>query len=420
MDTPRHSHDAVVSGSVPVPDKLPQKFDRSTLSDKALRSGAIESLISHNEDLMSRLQVALRRISSLEERLQQSATFENKFKFHYKNLKDQVLVLKQREKYLRERKSIAETKFDGLQQRIRILEIEYAKLYTSSQDEHKQLTGSIKKLSKRIRHLNKFKSKLSFVAHKLRKSFKKSQEELLKSKEELKALKGKLGQAVNYIQNQAEKFKKEKYELTEELTILRKKNQNFNEVYNENIVLQNKLVFIQRKHDESRNNFNSEVSKLQEGLAHYREQAKSQILSLRQQNEEVEEKKVEVDALKEEIFTLKDQLESIQCLWRDNQNQLEKQRQKGDSLEALNQQMSRQLSQYRQEFKELHQSFQNERHETAKKMNEVKDQLQTARITDKKTISNNLSQKEKTLPLLISPTIEKLEELITDLETRSL
>ena len=133
MDLLVNSND-VAKGKVPVPDKMPSKFDRNQLPDKVLRSGAIESLISHNEDLMSRLQVTLRRISILEEKLHQSDKFQSKFKFHYKNLKDQILIFKEREKHLRERKNTAEGKFNAFCQRIRVLEVEYARLYTSSQE----------------------------------------------------------------------------------------------------------------------------------------------------------------------------------------------------------------------------------------------------------------------------------------------
>ena len=237
MDPMAHSNN-IAQGKIPVPSQMPRRFNRNQLPDKVLRSGAIESLISHNEDLMSRLQVTLRRISLLEEKLHQSNKSQSKFKFHYKNLKDQVLILKEKEKYLRERKNMAEGKFNTLRQRIRILEVEYARLYTSFQDKKTVFATTLTKLSRRIKRLNKSKSRILFVAHKLRKSFRKTQNDLGTLTKDSTTLKIKLGESTTYIQEQAKKFREEKYtyekksqqqinELNNELTALRKKNLKF-------------------------------------------------------------------------------------------------------------------------------------------------------------------------------------------------
>ena len=286
----------------PYPIKCPRKFDRKQLPDKVLRSGAIESLISHNEDLMSRLQVTLRRISLLEEKLHKSNKFQSKLRFHYKNLKDQVLVLKEKEKYLRERKDTAQGKFDAMMEKISILEVEYARLYTSSQEKKIEFIETIKNLSHRNKRANKAKSRLSLIAHRLRDLFKKTKDELETLTKDFKGLQTKLGESTAYIQDQAQKFKEEKKaleqknqqntdEITQELKTLQKKVTQFDEIYDENVKLQNKLVFLQRKSTSNRDELNSEVSKLQESLVHYRSQAKGQALSIRNYNSEIEEKK---------------------------------------------------------------------------------------------------------------------------------
>ena len=420
MDSAANSNN-VTTGKKP--EQKPQRFNRDQIPDKLLRSGAIESLISHNEDLMSRLQVTLRRISILEEKLHQSEKAQKKFSFHYKNLKDQVLVLKEREKYLRERKDLAENQFSSLKQKIRALEIEYARFYTSSQEDKIAFMKSIEELSRHNKRLKKSKSKLSFIAHKLRKSFKNTKNELEVTNRDFVTLKTKLAESTTYIQEQARRFTDEKRNLEEksqkninelhkELTSLKQKRDQFDTIYDENVKLQNQLVFVQRKNDENRDNFNEEVSKLQDSLSHYRREAKSQALSIRNYTSEIEEKDNNISELKGEVATLKDQLESVQCLWRDNQEQLEKQAQTNESLQKLNQQVSTQLNRYRQELKEVRNRFEGERQESAEKIRQMKTHIQAIQLFSKDNSNQNLSEK-KGLP----PIVNNLQTLITDIET---
>ena len=208
--------------------------------------------------------------------------------------------------------------------------------------------------------------------------------------------------------------KKDKKNINE-LMALRKKNTQFNEIYDENVKLQNKLVFLQRKNNENRDELNSEISKLQESLAHYRGQAKNQVLRIRTHTSEMEEKNHEISELKSERATLKDQLESVQCLWRDNQEQMEKQSQKSEALQKLNQQISTQLNRYRQKLKEMRNKFENERHESADKVRQMKTHIQTVQLASTNTSSDADSPREEKKTL--TPIIDKLDTLIVDVET---
>ena len=370
---------------------------------KAPYSGAMESLISHNEDLMSRLKVALRRISAIEEHLNQSEKMEKKRSFHYKNLKDQVLVLKEKEKRLRNRKEISESHFHSLNEKVRMLEVEYARLYTSSQKKKITFMDTINDLSRQVMRLKKGRSKLSIVAHELRKSFQSSQNEFSNLKERITIIQTKLTDSTNYIQEQAQKFKesqardKDEYQrelnaLNKELTEAKKMANQFNEVYDENVKIQNQLIFLRRKRDDSRDEFNTEISKAQEGLAYYRSQAKSQALTIKSYSSELEEKNNLITELKEERDNLKDQFESVQCLWKDNQESLEKQFQKNEALQNLNQQVSTQLNRYRQDLKDLRHKFESEKQESSQELQKMK-----AYLTAIQSFSTNPPLSDRTL-----------------------
>ena len=378
----------------PMPRTMPKSMSHKVGSapkhpEQPPHSGAMESLISHNEDLMSRLKVTLRRVSLLEEKLNQSEKAEKKITFHYKNLKDQILILKEKERRLRNRKEISESHFHSLSEKVRMLEVEYARLYTSTQKKRISFMETIDGLSHQVKRLTKGKTKLSLVAHKLRKSLQENQGVIEALKRDLGLVRSQLEESTNYIQKQGERFKSEReaYErdfeedirkIREELAEANKKAEQFDEVYDENVKTQNQLVFLQRKYKESRDEFHEEALKLQEGLAHYRSQAKSQSLTIQNYKSEIEEKDHLIAKLKGEASQLKDQFESVQCLWRDNQGHIEKQNQKNESLQKLNQQISTQLNRYRQDLKELRNQLESERQESSQKIQHLKTYLQTA------------------------------------------
>ena len=386
-----------------VPPTITKGINSSPPAPKAPYSGAMESLISHNEDLMSRLKVVLRRVSALEEQLNQSEKIEKKRSFHYKNLKDQVLVLKEKEKRLRNRKEISESHFHSLNEKVRMLEVEYARLYTSSQKKKITFMNTINDLSRQVMRLKKGRSKLSTVAHVLRKSFQNSQDEVSNLKERINIIQTKLTDSTNYIQEQAQKFKesqtrnedeqqRELNALNKELTEAKKRANQFNEAYDENVRIQNQLIFLRRKRDDSRNEFNIEISKAQKSLAHYRSQAKSQALTIKNYSSEVEETNNLIAELKEERDNLKDQFESVQCLWKDNQENLEKQFQKNEALQKLNQQISTQLNRYRQDLKDLRHKFEAEKQESSQELQKMK-----AYLTAIQSFSTNPPLSDRTL-----------------------
>ena len=389
-------------------------INSSPPASKTPYSGAMESLISHNEDLMSRLKVALRRISAIEEQINQSEKIEKKRSFHYKNLKDQVLILKEKEKRLRNRKEISESHFHSLNEKVRMLEVEYARLYTSSQKKKITFINTINDLSRQVMRLKKGRSKLSIIAHALRKSFQSSQNEVSNLKEKINITQTKLTDSTNYIQEQAQKFKesqtrdedehrRELNTLNKELTEAKKRANQFNEVYDENVRIQNQLIFLRRKRDDNRNEFNTEISKSQESLAHYRSQAKSQALTIKNYSSEIEEKNNLITELKEERDNLKDQFESVQCLWKDNQENLEKQFQKNEALQKLNQQVSTQLNRYRQDLKDLRHKFEAGKQESSQELQKMK-----AYFTAVQSFSINPPLSDRTL--LDSPETDSPEE----------
>ncbi|MBK7842541.1 MAG: hypothetical protein IPJ71_02425 [Bdellovibrionales bacterium] len=103
---------------IPLPTHLPLKLDLSALPENVQKSGAIDSLIRQNEDLMARLNVALRRHSILEE---QAGKFENTLKqLQDRNeaLADQVLVYREKDRLQGNTRKTSERQIQELKEQV--------------------------------------------------------------------------------------------------------------------------------------------------------------------------------------------------------------------------------------------------------------------------------------------------------------
>ncbi|NJL24681.1 MAG: hypothetical protein HC902_05610 [Calothrix sp. SM1_5_4] len=84
--------------TIPLPNQLPKGLDFTEIHPSALKSSALETLISQNEDLMARLSVSLRKTSELEERLSASESENQSLRARFDTLKQQFLVVQEKDR----------------------------------------------------------------------------------------------------------------------------------------------------------------------------------------------------------------------------------------------------------------------------------------------------------------------------------
>ncbi|MCB0356176.1 MAG: hypothetical protein KDD40_04175 [Bdellovibrionales bacterium] len=185
------------------------------------RSKAVEALIQQNDDLMARLSVQLRRISALEEELNTSKQNNERIQFHYDNIKDQLLILKQKAQALAQRKDNSENivnaikdKVRRLEEELRVSEIRYTELYQSHEEKQNQLLKRIDQHARRVRRFLNYRERIQKASQNLRQKFQYQLEDLLEKKNvsehnlthELKDLKNQLeakyNEKITDIQNE--------------------------------------------------------------------------------------------------------------------------------------------------------------------------------------------------------------------------
>ena len=364
--------------NIPVPSDMPEPIKHGDFSAGVKRSSAVEALIQQNDDLMSRLSVSLRRIADLEERVQTQALENGKYKSRYENLKDQVLVLKEKAKILTERKGAEESEVKGFKDQIKLLEIRYSELYESSQQKETKFLEAMAKSNKLVARLTRYRRRVkeAVLGIKDQAADHRIENEKLNFRVQAQEttiadLRANLLESTDYIRNSAKEQENELQRLTQkyenEITdkegkiqslmadnqILEARRDEFDSALSKVTDLENDIVLKDRRFEEFRMQSATELSDIQKSLTRYRHESKEFALELETKKEELKETAQVMGEAREENFKLNEQVENLQSLWRDQQTKLEKTTEKNTSLQKLNQELSMAINQYRRDIREL-------------------------------------------------------------------
>lgn len=157
---------------------MPTPNDFSQWPLEIARSKAVEALIQQNDDLMARLSVQLRRISTIEDQLNKSRQEKETVNYQYENLKDQLLILKQKAQALAQRKDSSQDIVKALRdqakrlgENLQVSEIRYAELYQIHEDKQKQLLNRIDQHARRVRRFLNYRERIQKASRKIRDNY---------------------------------------------------------------------------------------------------------------------------------------------------------------------------------------------------------------------------------------------------------
>ncbi len=508
-----------LSKNLPQNTDLIMTHELQNLPLEVARSKAVEALIQQNDDLMARLTVNTRRISILEEELSQTRQDKENLQAHYDNLKDQVLILKQKTQTLANRKDHNDNLVKALkdkaikfEENLRISEIRYAELHRSFDEKQAQMLKRVDQHARRIKRYLSYRERIQKAAQSLRKKFEQElhdlrqnkaisehnlsqelrdlkqrlneehatlQDRLVKEKIEtenrltekiktlqsenahldkllktteisLKDLREKLAESTEYIQTSSKTHAEELAKLKSDHALWVQKIQKDNElelkesmeshkaiqdklkneierlqrehqklfdkctelerVYEDNVELQNKIIFTERNRDEQKSKLQDEIEMLQRNLSHYRADSKSKTAELERLKLSYVDSENLVRTLKEDKLKIEDQLESTQSLWRDSQNEIEKLKEKNMALQKMNQQLSTTINQSRKEQHHIKEKFDNLSFQMSQKFKELK--------LNAETISSIRDIEQGSLPSDFTPELAgKIETLIAEIQS---
>jgi chromosome segregation ATPase len=409
------------------PDQLPERIDFSQIPENVLKSNVIESLISQNDDLMARLTVSLRRISLLEEKFSDAKNETNQYRSKYDNLRDQVLILKEQAKILAERNRETADKqkredesTSELKSQIRLLEVRYAELYTSSRERQNKFEGELARSERATSRYRKYRQgirrAIAFVREELR---------TLRAKRSLQDatiqdLRKNLQETTTYITEQNKNHRNELTDLTgsyetqikdmrSEIEMLMEQNKMLGErghelerLQGEKIRIENDLIIAERRFEDLQVQSTAEITDVQKTLARYRNDANELAVELEAKNKAFTEREENVAALTTERSALNEQVETLQLLWREQQVQVEKLTEQKNALQRLNQELSISINEQRRELREAKEQLEAEQLklvETAKAA-ELKERIANAARASENKTGEKLKRTDKTPELL--------------------
>lgn len=348
-----HETDRLVQ-TLPLPDEIPQRrLDFKELPAEAMRSGAIDSLLSQNEDLMARLGVSVRRASFLEDKISKIENENRQLRHRFESLKEQMMVVSEKERMLQQRSFGAAHEATVLREKLEIMERTYAEIYSTAQGQSRRIERFLKYRSKIVKITRETQARAKRLDQLLRKEEDRSAEfemQLEETHRQLTALRKESSesqmQAINH-------FEAKVADLHAEVELLRGKCQDRDDLLQEKTRLENELVFIDRQNRNYRESSQDEIETLRKEKQQLSIQTKQQLIDLERTCKSLETAEQALSQSKQSETELFNQVESLQLLWREKQDELERSEEKNKALQKLNQQLSVTINQYRREIGEL-------------------------------------------------------------------
>lgn len=350
--------------SIPLPSQVPKGLDFTDIPVSALKSSTLESLISQNEDLMARLSVAIRKVNELEEYTAHLEEERKNIRARFDILKDQVLVLQEKDKSATQRGLHQHEENTTLRVHSEKLERHYNDLYKQAQA-----------LQKRLVRLERYRARIhkasASVQNKARLAGR-FEQELIVLKKELSIQHSQMVSAYELKLADAQK----------EIETLRPKALERDKVYDDLVKAENARVYSERQLEENQRETAATLERLQAENQSLRMEVKELIVEREDKIQELNRLATEIPHLQSERQNLIEQVESLQALWNHKQFELERLEEKNRSLQKLNQSLSTTLNSQRKEIHELKTELDRERFSNEERVKTLLAEIQNLRAIE--------------------------------------
>ncbi|MEY4615510.1 MAG: hypothetical protein RJB66_470 [Pseudomonadota bacterium] len=334
-----------------------------------VKSGAIESLLSQNEDLSARLKVLLRRLASIEEENLKLTQEHREMKHQVTGLADQASVYREKEHTWRERTITAEEALDMQQSELRQKEVEFAKLRAQEWETREHLQSQMQKtersflrllryrarvrnwghpalkrlqnlLAEKEQRIEQFKRELQNTEIQSQNLIHKNLEQVRKGREAVRAIEEEKLQIVAQFEQQRDDLKAEILTLNETTVELRKKASLLDRSLERQDYLENRLIFAERENQDLRERYNQEFNQVQVQMHDWRTKAQK----LEAENEYLAKAKAEFEGqyhrTREVASRLEEQMDALRILWKEKVHENERLRNNLQAVDSINSELS--------------------------------------------------------------------------------
>lgn len=354
-------HEPQIHIPVPLPTEVPPPPNLSQLPAHILHSGTVETLIGQNEDLMARLKVNIRRNSILEQQLMEQDRINQEITHAHNSLVSQIQILQEKDEMWREKASRVDSDHNVLRDQVQLME---AKVEAAEERRDELVAGLRFEQAYRRRVRAWVRPYLNDLRHQLHEAKTKANfldRQLATREATIGDLRARMTDAVTQMQNvtrlanQDQALLVEKYEsrvkaaeaeaakAKAELQLYREKSLRLDDAVSSQTAAENRIIFLERRNTEIEAQLSGEMREVQEQLVSFRKEAKNTAAELLTVSQDRDRAQAEAREAKAEQARIQDQFESLQAVWAEAQKRFEASKLQQDSLNRLNQELSRQL-----------------------------------------------------------------------------
>jgi chromosome segregation ATPase len=427
--------------SIPLPDQVPSPtknldfletrsstIESNELHSAPTKSRTVQTLLNQNQDLSSRLTVALKKNIELEQRLEENED-------HLRLIKNKLETTSEQNILLKEKSNHFESQISQLRIEAQKQDAKFAELYNAYQEK----IGYIQKLSYRLHRFLKYRTRirgyirplinrLKIQTEEFKNYYIKATEKINEQEKQIQSLKIKVQEALDHIQKQTQTFEEDQAELVryhesryqnvvsqnENLTIQIEESRKALEAtkkelerYKENEAeLSNKSIYFERVYTDLKAEYDSlKIKYTEESL---RDSQRIKVLESHtlQLSEKLNETIQYAQNLYNDHTALNDQYSSLQILLQENLNKIEDYKKRLGSLEQMNRELSQSLLEYRKKNDALEEKLQKTEDDFKRKLESFQHRFQ--KPSDLARAIPGVGQKEL---------LNKIQNLLSEIQT---
>ncbi len=355
----------ISTNNIPLPDQLPAKPQLSHIPSEILKSSTIETLISQNEDLMSRLKITIRRLQLLENENQELGQEILQTKKAYNAMKDQLSIEEDKDQNWKDK--IRQLEQEKLQ--VEILLDAHLKqndeLQTANQSMKSQLERH-KKYQEKIRtQIKPYIQDLKNYGQQLQEQVDRFQSEMdLKNSELQDALRSlsdirtelsqstesyeyQMKQLVQNFEQERSFLKKQILQLQIDLGAYQQTHSQLEKVRDERDHFENVVITLRRQNEDLKSQLENEQQQFRDEVKNLRLQNTEQLHRYQTLHDKVSKQEKELQTQQDLNLQLEEQMTGLRFLWSEKTAENDQLKLSLSALEKLNFELSQKLNELR-------------------------------------------------------------------------
>lgn len=327
----------------------------SQLAKEALRSSTIEQLLSQNDDLMARLKVSLRKLSTLEQELKVAREESYQIKQEQQSREDRILVLKEKDNYWKMRLESFEKQNFLLSEKLKAIKNAYEQSSKVNQRHQKYQLRIRQQVKPYIESLKKYSISLETQIDELKQKENQNLTELQELKIQIlelsKNYQTQLEQNQQFYESSSKSFEEnlerlqtENETLKTEQNEVHRKLEQYAFTLEKNSILENELIETKRILQQKEKHFENALLEKTDQLSKISGHSAQLEVQIEDRNQKILADYSRIQELERNQMELRHQMDSLRYMFNSKSNECDQLKESLQALERINIELSKKLS----------------------------------------------------------------------------